>query len=146
MGSARESLGGIDAILSDKSEECFATADVLSVDLYRGEVRILKAGAAPSFIVREGSVFAVRAQGAPLGSGGGAEETVSEVSDGCMVVMISDGVATLPEESVWLLSELSRRDKLSARDRAERILTLAAEHTGSVDDMTVSVIKVYSNE
>ena len=144
--SARESLGAIDAILSGRGEERFATADVLTLDLYSGELRVLKAGAAPSFIVRGGSVFAVRAQGAPLGSGGGAEETVSEVDDGCTVFMISDGVAAVPEESVWLLSEMARRDKLSAGDKAERILTLAAEHNGRRDDMTVTVIKVYSNE
>jgi stage II sporulation protein E len=119
---------------------------VLSVDLYLGEGRLVKAGAAPSFVVRDGSLFAVRACGTPLGCGGGAERTVVELGDGASVIMFSDGIAPAAEEAVWLVEEAARGGCLSALDRAERILALAKEHTGNRDDMTVTVVRVFRNE
>ena len=144
--SAAESLGAIDAIFKEQREECFATADVFSLDLFRSEARLVKAGAASSFVIRDGSVLSVRAKGAPLGCGGGAEETVIPLCAGSTVVMMSDGIAPLADESAWLIEEVAKENALSARDRAERILSLARTNTGDADDMTVTVIKVYSNE
>lgn len=44
------------ALLAKSEEESLSTIDVATIDLYSGETQFLKAGAAPTFVYRDGSV------------------------------------------------------------------------------------------
>lgn len=142
--SAKEAVGSLSGLLRGRREECAATADIFSFDVYTGECRFLKCGAAPSYIVRGDSVFAVRASSAPIGimRGVDAEEMMAEVRAGDTVVMMSDGVAPIPDEAVWLIEFLARPTKLSAGDYASEILRMAKERGGGSDDITVTVLRI----
>ena len=49
------------ALLAKSEEESLSTIDVATIDLYSGETQFLKAGAAPTFVYRDGSVVKVEA-------------------------------------------------------------------------------------
>ncbi len=142
--SARSAVDSLSGLLRGRREECAATADIFSFDIHTGECRFLKCGAAPSYIVRKDSVFAVRTSSAPIGimKGVDAEEMLAEVRAGDMVVMMSDGVAPIPDEAAWLIEFLARPTKLSAEDYAAELLRLAKERGGTSDDITVAVMRV----
>ena len=55
------------ALLVKSEEESLSTVDVATVDLYSGETQFLKAGAAPTFVYRDGSVVKVEAASMPAG-------------------------------------------------------------------------------
>ena len=57
-------------------------------------------------------------------------------------LMLSDGVALLPDEVPWLLEFLSRPTDKSASDYADELLALALENSKTNDDLTVSVMRV----
>jgi stage II sporulation protein E len=126
-------------------DECSATVDVFSFDLYTGEARFLKCGAATSYIKRGDSIFAVKCTSAPIGllRGVDAEEMMAEVKGGDIVVMISDGVADLPDEAAWLIEKLALPTKLPPEEYANDILALAKKNGRGSDDITVAVAYVH---
>lgn len=141
---AKEAVGSLSGLIRQRREECAATADVFSFDTHTGECRFLKCGAAPSYIVRKDSVFAVRASGAPIGimRGVDAEEMLAEVRAGDTVVMISDGVSAVPDEAAWLIEFLARPSLLSPEEYANELLRLAKQRGGTADDITVTVLRI----
>ena len=84
------------------------------------------------------------ARTAPVGlsSSVDSEQVVARVEGGDYVVMLSDGVALLPDEVPWLLEFLSRPTDKSASDYADELLALALENSKTNDDLTVSVMRV----
>ena len=143
--SARESVASLSGILRGRRDECAATADVFSFDLYTGECRLTKCGAAPSYIKRRDSVFAVRSGTSPMGliKGTDADEMCAEVGVGDTVIMISDGAAPIPDEAVWLIEFLARPVNMCAEAYATEILEMARAHQGTGDDITVAVLKIH---
>lgn len=146
--SVKEAISSLSGLLRGRREECAATADVFCFDLYTGECRFTKCGAAPSYIKRRESVFAVRSHTSPIGlmKNTDADETCAEVGVGDTVVMVSDGISENPEDAAWLIEFLSRPSSAPAEAYAERILELARERGGTSDDLTVTVIRVYPRD
>jgi stage II sporulation protein E len=124
--------------------ECSATADIFSLDLLDGSATFIKSGAAPSFIKRDSSIFRIKSSTAPLGlmKTIDSERIQAEVKGGDYVIMLSDGVSTVAEESPWLLELLTRPSKDSARAYADYILAAAKENSRSHDDMSLIVMKI----
>jgi stage II sporulation protein E len=141
----KEAVSTLSAILRRRRDECAATVDVFSFDLYTGEGRFLKCGAATSYIKRGDSVFAVKCTSTPIGllRGVDADEMMSDIRGGDIVVMMSDGVSESPDEAAWLIEFLARPTKLAPSEYAESILALAKEKSGDADDMTVAVAYVH---
>ncbi|MBQ8688969.1 MAG: SpoIIE family protein phosphatase [Clostridia bacterium] len=131
-------------IIKYRGEECSTTVDMLSLDLYTGELALTKSGAAPSYVVGEESVFRLAASTAPLGLIKDADSDTlrREMHSGEVVVMISDGAGVLPEESAWLTELLAGGEPFEVEEYARRILDGARKNVGCGDDITVSVIKI----
>ena len=125
-------------------EECSATVDLFSLDLYSKEAVFLKSGGAPSYVKRGGSIFRIRSQTAPLGlmQTIDAERIRVQVEVGDYVIMMSDGVAGVPEDAPWLLELISSAQPDSVSDFASAILASAKRHRGCSDDITVTVMKI----
>jgi serine/threonine protein phosphatase PrpC len=71
-----------------------------------------------------------------------SERIQAEVKGGDYVIMLSDGISTVAEESPWLLELLTRPSKDSARAYADYILAAAKENSRSHDDMSLIVMKI----
>lgn len=143
-GSAAVALSALNNVVRYQGEECSVTVDLFSLDLLTGDAYFTKCGAAPSYVKRGDSIFRIRSHTAPIGlmRGVDSEQARVEIAAGDYVVMMSDGVASVPEEAPWLLELLSSPTKLSAAEYAKRILAISAQRTDTSDDITVSVVRV----
>ncbi len=125
------------ALLKREDTESVSTLDVMCVDLYSGETVFLKAGAAPSYILRNGRVSRIEEPSLPIG----ILEDVSFVgrktvlSSGDAVIMVSDGACSLKDGHIMkILSEFKGG---SAQSLAERVLKASGQKS---DDSTVLAI------
>ena len=127
-----------------QSNESFSTVDLLEADLLTGKSYFLKAGAAPTFILRRQKLYKISSATVPVGiiSSFTAESTRFDLEAGDVIIMVSDGVVQGTDESPWL-AELIRMDV--TRDPSvlsRKILDKAREINVRTDDMTAAVIKI----
>lgn len=146
--SFRASLELVNAALLVKSEEeSLSTVDVATIDLYSGETTFFKAGAAPTFVYRDGAVLKVEAASMPAGILKGVDFATSRMKlrQGDWVVMVSDGI--LLHGSEWIFDQIKLSAKKSAEEMAQDIWKTADQRrTGSHDDdASVLVCKVLEN-
>lgn len=131
-------------VLLSRSGESFSTVDLFEADLLTGKCCFVKAGAAPTYILRGSKLYKIFSATPPVGiiSGFTAESTSFDVEPGDVIIMMSDGVVQNNEDSAWL-AELIRVD--TAKDPsvlAKTILDKSKEINSRADDMSVAVIKV----
>lgn len=145
-GTPREcALRMINTALLLRDSDCFATCDVCVMDPYSGEGEFLKAGAAPSFILREGKVYRIESSTLPGGilMGAELERARCTLQEGDVLIVISDGVLSSGEEDDWL-HNLLLNYKEEQGELASLVLAQAAEkcEKGHGDDMTCYAVKV----
>lgn len=133
-------------ILRANTGEVSTTVDLCELDRVTGEVKFVKSGAAPSYVIRGDSLFRLQSKTVPIGilRALDAELIRFHVEPEDVIVMVSDGVARSFEDCPWLLELLSQTEKLRTDDpetTARRIVQEAARH-GALDDATAGVIKV----
>ena len=136
------------ALLVKSEEESLSTIDVATVDLYTGQTQFLKAGAAPSFVYRDGSVVKVESASMPAGILKGVDFAKSRLKlrQGDWIVMVSDGM--LLNGSDWIFDQI----KLSARKSAEEMAqdlwnTAKSRRTGEHDDdASILVCKIVEKQ
>lgn len=130
--------------IRNKNMECFATVDLLEIDLLSGKAGFIKSGAAPSYIMRDGSLFKISSNTLPVGITREitAEEIKFELESGDVIIIVSDGVAQSFEDGIWLteLVCLEWDDNLDMM--ARRILSEAKRNNKRSDDMTVGLVRV----
>lgn len=139
-------LGVLNKLLRATGRECPATVDVCEIDLYSGRARFVKSGAAPSFVLRGGSIFRLQSKTVPIGiiRALDAEMIKFDVEEGDTVVMISDGVARSYEEAPWLIDMLSSDETVRGGDEERAAMTIVSEAAvrGSTDDITCGVMRI----
>lgn len=130
--------------IRNKNMECFATVDLLEIDLLSGKAGFIKSGAAPSYIMRDGSLFKISSNTLPVGITREitAEEIKFELESGDVIIIVSDGIAQSFEDGIWLteLVCLEWDDNLDLM--ARRILSEAKRNNKRSDDMTVGLVRV----
>lgn len=84
------------ALLVKSGEESLSTLDITAINLYSGQARFYKAGAAPTIIRRGNRTGSVESTSLPAGilTSVEFEESGVKLSDGDIVVMLSDGATT----------------------------------------------------
>ncbi len=143
--SDNTALAALNSMIREGGDECSATLDLFRFDLLRGEGKFLKSGAASSYIKREGSLFRIRSETAPLGlmKTIDAERIRVDCRVGDLVIMLSDGVADSSDYSAaWLPEVLSRPFSGDIGEFADEILNVAQKKSHTRDDMTVSVMQI----
>lgn len=146
---SRNAVRLINSIMIMKSEkEGFVTLDLCIIDLYSGEVRFIKTGAEPSFILNSsGNVRTVAASALPVGilADAEAETEKTKVRDGDSIVMITDGVESRESGSLWVSEFIKERSKTAdSQALADEILNRAVEKNNgtATDDMTVLSVRL----
>lgn len=144
IGSPETSLHLLNSALLCRGGECSATVDIFALDTLDGSATFIKSGAAPSFVKRDSSIFRIKSTTAPVGlmKSIDSERIRVEIKGGDYVIMLSDGVSEIAEESPWLLELLTKPPKDTPKAYADHILAEAKKHSKSHDDMSVIVVKI----
>ena len=133
--------------------ECSATVDLLEVDLLTGAAALIKSGAAPTYVRRSGGIFKLHSKTLPIGilSALDAQLTRLEVSEGDVIVMVSDGVTDAAKEREreseagecdgWLPDLLSREWEDDLGRMAKKIIG-RAQSLGARDDLSVIIVRI----
>lgn len=127
-------------LLAQNEADMYATLDAVSIDLNTGEAEVLKYGAPPSFLIREGRVAAIAGEALPCGILAEATPSVVRVKlqKNDRLVLCSDGVQDALSEGT---EQAILRIERAGRKTGEQLLRLA-QARGGADDMTVMVIRV----
>ena len=135
------------ALLVKSGDESLATLDIVSIDLYSGKTDFMKAGAALSFIRKNNDMFRVETPSLPAGILPQIDFTYTEddLSDGDIIVMVSDGATATGEE--WIERIISSWEDRSMQELADTIVdeACARRNDGHDDDITVIAMEIKNN-
>ncbi len=134
------------ALAVQGGEESLTTVDAMVVSLYSGDTEFIKAGAAPSFVIRDNKAYRVESGTLPVGilPELSCERTRCRLTVGDVVVMLSDGVLMNGEDADWLTEIITDPEQRSDPKLAHRIAKKAGDRSprGRDDDITVMLITV----
>ena len=146
-------IKAINSIMNMKfsEDEKFTTLDMSVVDLYSGELSVIKAGAVATFIKRYEDVQVISDNSLPFGAVEEIEykKNKKKLKHGDIVITISDGILDVDKNNIgdysWLrtyLEKATTNPEQLSRDILDKAKKLS---DGKVmDDMTVVVSKLYS--
>jgi len=120
-----------------------ASVDLFRLNLFTGETRFYKYGAAPTYLKRGKTVRTIRGESLAAGLKAGKTEQPDmaelKLNPGNFAVLVSDGV-TMEKDDKWIRQTLARYEGGEAKDLARSILQEAIDQNGYEDDMTVLAI------
>lgn len=124
--------------------ECSATVDLMALDRISGYATFYKCGAAPTYVLRDGSLFKIRSKTLPIGilKELDHKKVRFEIHAGDVIVMVSDGVTQGKEECPWLFDLLRRNVELHGIEKTADLVVQYAKREGSADDLSVLILKV----
>lgn len=129
------------AMLFKSTDESLATLDVSCIDLFSGRTDLLKAGAAPTIIRRNGKSGKAQSTSLPAGilREVGFDKASVKLKAGDIIVMMSDGASG--EGTEWISAELESFKGGKAQDLAEFLAKSARRRRSDnhQDDITVIV-------
>ena len=139
----------LSTFIRNKGVECYATVDLLEVDLLQGTAAFIKCGATPSYVKRGKSIFKIESNTFPIGiiRQTSAEMTEFELVDGDVVILCSDGVAqdfdiAASLDPSWFVNFIDAEWTDDLDEMAERIIVAAEKQNHRSDDMTVELIRI----
>ncbi len=155
LNTGFEPLGAVQALNSmlvlRSPEESFVTLDMVILDLESERVKLIKAGAVASYIVRSDTVETFSSSSLPAGILDQIEVPVLEsvLKPGESLVMVSDGILDVVRDGNWLCAYLEKAKGSHSQDLADTITSEARRLAGGElpDDGVVLVVrKNYWNE
>ena len=134
--------------MSREEEEGYATADIVILNLYKGDCCFLKNGASATYLRHSKRIMMIEGQTLPVGFVHEIESYVGKVgiSGGDYVIMMTDGVADcFMEDEEDLSGYLKRCEIINPQEIAKHILDEAVRRSGgkAPDDMTVIVAGIW---
>ena len=142
MGADKaEAIRMLNKALLEQEKEVFTTVDLLEIDRYTGQAVLIKAGAAPTLLLRRGSCRRFEAKTPPAGILRDviAEKRIFRLQKGDLLLMLSDGVLQTEDPPARIPLPGDR----SAHSYCSAVLSAARDRTGASDDMAVCAIRVY---
>ncbi len=131
-------------LLLSKNDETFSGIDLLEIDKLSGRACFIKAGAAPSFVLRKNRLYKISSETPPVGiiPAFSAESTKFSLEKGDVIFMVSDGVMESDADAVWLTELVEEDMKNEPAYLAKRLIEKAAETGGMRDDASACVIRI----
>lgn len=130
--------------LRSDTETESATVDLMSIDMFTGETRIYKYGAAPSYLKKDSIVKRITGSALPAGLMTPSDRHPGAVKlklpRGAFAVMVSDGVISGTDDK-WLRSLICGYEGDDPKELSREILERARLEAGTGDDMTVLAIR-----
>ncbi len=127
------------AMLYKSTDESLSTLDISCIDLHTGRTELLKAGAAPTLILRNGRTGRAECRSLPAGilHDVGFDRAAVTLKEGDVLLMMSDGACS--DGTDWICAELEAFKGGGAKQLSEHIATAARRrrHDGHDDDITV---------
>jgi len=126
--------------------ETILALDITIIDLKTGICEFIKAGASPSYIIRNGNLYELGSRSVPIGilDEVSFEYEKSKLISGDIVLMVSDGM--ISEGSEWislLIRGLSKAELQSPLLLSDSIMTTAKHLQKNLsDDISVIAIKL----
>ncbi len=145
VGAEKESaLKLLNKALVEKQEEIFATVDLLEIDRVLSRATLIKAGAAPTVLIRKGRATVIESRTPPAGIMRNviADKKSFPVEKGDMIVMLSDGILQTGSENT-LFPDEKLPPMPSARALASKIFREARKNCEAADDMSVCVLRIH---
>lgn len=133
------------ALLVKSNEESLSTLDIVKIDMFTGKAKVMKAGAAPTFVRRNGKVTVIDSKSLPTGILTDVEFSKDEIDlkTGDKLLMISDGVCACGDE--WIEKELLKwAEDESEKDFSNRVVKQAQfrRNDGRDDDITAIAVSL----
>ena len=131
------------ALLCKAGDETLATLDIACVDLYTGRMELLKAGAAASFLWRNGRTVMVGGSSLPAGilQGIQYDRHTVRLQPGDVVILLTDGAMAVNDS--WMREEISLCAQGEPEAVARRLAEAARRQNGLPgDDITVTVMRL----
>ncbi len=138
------------ALLSANKQESYATLDIGILDLYDGNIELVKSGACPTYIKRKRNVSIIKSSSLPTGIMNelSVDTYDKDLEDGDIIIMCSDGILDSSTEyankDLWLKYLLEDIQTDVPERIADIILREAMDNQigKPKDDMTVIAIKI----
>jgi stage II sporulation protein E len=132
-------------LVRDAENWGYATVDLMCIDLFNGDARFYKYGAAPSY-VRTGNVIrkircSSYAPGLEYEAGKTPDVMRMKMKPGSVAVIASDGIVS-DGKDLWLRKLLQETDGTDMKALAGKVVQSAINEYGRNDDMTALAIKL----
>ena len=133
------------AMLKNSDDWGYATVDLCCIDLFTGDTRFYKYGAAPSYVKTGRAVRRVKGTSLAAGMLAGEQSAPDMVRmrlrPGNVALIASDGVLAETNDQ-WLRDILGSSDGVDTKMLAKTALRAAVGRFGNADDMTALAIRV----
>lgn len=145
--SSETALPLINKILSVSTEDNFAAVDIAVVDLRNGSCNFVKIGAPYGFVVSPSGIKFIEGSSLPLGILDELKPTTASsiLSDGDMILMLSDGVTDAFSSSSELVEFLKTAPQYNPQALCDEIINRAIELDDgeAKDDMTAVCVRIF---
>lgn len=135
------------ALMVKSQDESLATVDIVSLDLFSGNVEIMKAGAPITFVRQSGKVIRIEPTSLPAGILADVKLSHNDVelSDGDLIIMVSDGAVSISDGWIGAMMRDFEGDEI--QELVNDIIDEAAigSRLGRDDDITVIGIRIVEN-
>lgn len=131
-------------MLFNTKSETLTTLDALSINLFTGEAKLVKAGSPATFVIHEGEIKKINFSSLPVGilNDVSASGEVFKLVPEDIVIMLSDGVTDIGED--WVLDVLKKIKTEDLSEISKYIVSQAVKARSSErdDDITALAIKI----
>lgn len=135
------------SLVMNSNEEALSTLDVLSLNLFSGKAKFMKAGAPFTYILSAGEVKKLEFSSLPIGifTDVSAQVRCLDLHEGDKILMLSDGVTDIGEE--WIKEILIKGRFESVSTLAKTVVDTAVNIRKSMhdDDITAIAVRISKN-
>lgn len=131
-------------LLLSKNDETFSGIDLLEIDKLNSSACFIKAGAAPSFILRGGRLYKICSETPPVGiiPSFSAESTRFSLEKGDIIIMASDGIIMSDSDAVWISELIMSDNHKEPAFLASSLVRKARSINERRDDASACVIRI----